>query len=279
MKKVARSFFSGICVATLLLLTLENLGAARIPLTPEQLEAEASHVVVGMVRAIEIRSEQSRNKRPGSFDFAIYCRIAVNTLEQGEGVKPGDELVVRCFRGKTRLTMFQWFDHGGHRPIPKPGQPVRAYLRREGLAYHTVYPNGFTPMGEAPHIEPDEVRQLGRWSPPGTLLLPLELWVLVVILVFLLVVFLAFVVPRSRRRKVVRLVLAVPAALWTVGLSVGFVQWSATIREGAASTGVVIAGISLVAAFGALTGWLFLSALRKPSALAKPQDAVSGPSA
>jgi hypothetical protein len=268
----------GVCVAALLLAP-ENLRAERAPLTPEKLGNEASHVVTGRVSAIEIRSESSEMEGFGCFDFAIYCTIAVHRVEKGEGVQSGEELVARCFRAKTRLALGQSAGFGGHKPIPKPGQAVRAYLRRQGSMYHAVYPNGFTPMGEGQLVEPDEVRQLGRWSPLGTFLLPLEFWVLLVILVLLLVAVLAVVVPRTSRRKVVQLVLGVSATLATVGLGVGFAQFLAAMHDWTAGIAIVVAGVCGVAAFAALTAWLFRSALRKPTAHAKAEEALSGPSA
>lgn len=135
------------------------------------------------------------------------------------------------------------------------------------MEYHTVYPNGFTPMGEDRLVQADLVEQLG-WLPPSTFLLPLELWVLVGVLALLLVVILAIVVSRSRRMKVVKLVLAIFAALWTVGLSVGFLQFLASVQEWTVGIGVVLVGVSFVGAFGGLTGWLIRSALRKPAAQA-----------
>jgi hypothetical protein len=279
MKSMMGSLVGGMCVAALLLLTPRELRAACAPLTPEQLEHEANHIVTGKVSAIEIRSEHSEMEGFGSFDFAIYYRIAVNTVERGEGVKPGDELVARCFRAKTLLSFVQtvgWLS--GHHPIPKPGQPVPAYLQRRGLAYHAIYPNGFTPMGGGQLVELDS-RQLRSWLPPFTLLLPLDLWVLVVILVLLLVAILAVFGPKSRRMQDVKLVLAFLSALWTVGLIAGFAQFLAATHEWVVGTIVAIVGIFVVSAFGRLTVRLFLSARRKLNSQAKAKADVSGASA
>src|SRR5262249_31195935 len=106
----------------------------------------------------------------------------------------------------------------------------------------------------------------GRWSPVFTLLLPLELWVLIA-LVVVPVAIVALVARRPRLRRVAKLVLAVPAALWTAGLSAGGLQFLATIGAGHTwvfRAAVMMLGISVAAPFGVLTVWLCVTAMRRP---------------
>jgi hypothetical protein len=267
MEKKSLSLLGGTCVATLLVGGPGQLLAAEPPKTPEQLLQAASHVVTGEVTRIVIRSRYSEIEE-GGFDYAIQCSIAVDTVEKGEGVNPGDQLVAQCFRPKTRLAIGQLASLQGHWPIAAPGQKVRAYLVKGRGTCRVVHPNGFSPTDSGPLVEADEVVRLGRWSPVFTLLLPLELWVLVALLVLPAAV-VARATRRPRLRRVLKLVLAVPAALWTAGLFVGVLQFLATSGAGSAwifHAAVAILGISVAAPFGMLTVWLYVTALRRPRA-------------
>jgi hypothetical protein len=270
MKKKSLSLLAGTCVATLLVACPGHLLAAEAPKAPEQLLKAASHVVTGKVIGIEVRSRYSEIEE-GGFDYAIWCTIAVDAVEKGEGVKPGDQLVAHCFRPKTRLAVGQLASLQGHSPIPALGQEIRVYLVKGGRTYHVIHPNGFSPTNSGRLVEADEVIQLGRWSPVFTLLLPLELWVLIALIV-LPVAIVALVTPRPRLRRVLNLVLAVPVALWTTGLSVGVAQFLATIGAGYTwffHAAVMILGIAAAAPFGLLTVWLFMTAMRRPPVDAK----------
>jgi hypothetical protein len=254
---------AGTLVATLLVLRPEPLLAAEAPKSPERLREAASHVVTGEVTRIEIRSRYSEIEE-GGFDYAIWCTIAVAAVEKGEGVKPGDPLVAHCFRPRTRLAIGQFASLQGQSPIPAPGQQVRAYLVKGRGNYSVVHPNGFTATNSSQLVEADEVTQLGQWSGMFTLLLPLELWVLIALLV-VPAALVGVVVPRPRLRKMIQLVLAVPAALWTAGLLVGVLQFLATtgIRYSwMFQAAVILLGICVVAPYGALTVWLCVTALR-----------------
>jgi hypothetical protein len=272
---VARTF-----IATLLVLCPEKLPAAEFPKSPERLREAASHIVTGEVTRIEIRSRYSEIEA-GSFDYAILCSIAAESVEKGEGVKPGEQLVACCFRPKARLGLLQLFSLQGHRPVPAPGQQVRAYLVRGRGTYSVVHPNGFTPTDSGRLVEADEVAQLGRRSRVFTLLLPLELWVLIAVVVAPTAV-VVVVVPRPRLRKVLKLVLAVPAALWAAGLFVGVLGFLAATDTRSSwffRAVVILLGISVVVACGALTVWLCVSALRQPTANARREALSLGASA
>jgi hypothetical protein len=265
----------GTFVAILVLLCPEQLLAAEAPKSPERLREAASHVVTGEVTRIEISSVYSEIEE-GSFDYAIRCTIAVDTVEKGEGVKPGDQINANCFRPKTRLAFGQFASLQGHSPIPAPGQKVRAYLVKGRVTYSVVHPNGFAPTDIGRLVDADEVTQMRRWSPVFTLLLPLELWVLIGVLV-LPAAIVVVVVPRPRLRKVLKLLLAAPAGLWAAGLIVGVLQFVSTI--GTRETwifhaAVMLLGMSVVLPCVALSVWLGVTALRRPPVAAEPQAAV-----
>jgi hypothetical protein len=261
MKHHSLSFVAGTGIATLLVVCAGHLRGAEAPKSPEQLREAASHVVTGQVVTVEVRSAYS-DIEVGGFDHAIWCAIVVDAAEKGEGVRPGDKLVVRCFRPKARLALGQFASLQGHSPIPAPGQQVRAYLQK-GRGYYVVHPNGFAPEQGDPLAPADEVSRLGWWSPGFTLLLPLELWGLIAVLV-LPAAALALVTPRPRLRRALKLVLAVPAALWAAGLSAALLQFLATFGRGEpwmVPAVVVILGVAVVAPFAVLTVWLCSTAL------------------
>jgi hypothetical protein len=272
---VARMF-----IATLLVLCSEKLPAAEAPKSPERLRDEASHIVTGEVTGIEIHYRDSEIEE-GGFDHAIECSIAVDRVEKGEGVKPGEQLAARCFRPGSRLTAGQKISRQGHWPVPAPGQHVRAYLVRGRGTYYVVHPNGFTPTNSGPLVEADEVAQLGRWSPVFTLLLPLELWVVIAVVVLPAAV-VVVVVPTPRLRKVLKLALAVPAALWTEGLLVGVLEFLAatdTRSSWSLRAAAILLAISVVVACGALTVWLCVTGLSQPTANARREAPSLGASA
>ena len=274
MKNVSLALRAVACIATLLMTCPERLLAAEAPKTAEQLRESASHVVTGKVTRTEIRSEYSKYEE-GGFDYAVWCTVAVEAVEKGEGVKPGDRLVVHCFRPKARLAVVQFFSLQGHSPIPAPGQQVRAHLQR-GRGYILVHPNGFTAVQSGQLVEADEVTHLGRWSPLFTLLLPLELWSLVGVLVLPTAV-VAIGEHGPRLRRVLRWGLVLSGALWTAGLSVGVIQFLATFGSGYTSVfhaAVAMLGMVVVAPHAALTVWLGMTALRPPMADPIPKEAV-----
>jgi hypothetical protein len=272
---MARTF-----IATLLVLCPEKLPAAEAPKSPERLRGETSHIVTGELTRIEIRSQYSEIEA-GSFDYAILCSIAVESVEKGEGIKPGEQLIASCFRPKTRLGFLQQISLQGHWPVPAPGQQVRAYLVRGRGTYSVVHPNGFTPTDSGRLIEANELAQLGRWSPVFTFLLPLELWVLTAVVVVPAAI-VVVVVPRPRLRKVLKLVLAVPAALLAAGLFVGVLGFGAATDPRSSwlfRAAVILVGISVVVACGALTVWLCVAAVPQPTAIARREALSLGLSA
>jgi len=114
------------------------LPAAVTPKGPEELAASATDVVVGKVTGLEIKEEPGQS---GYVDLALYYTLAVARVEKGEGIKPGDRVVVRAWKWKERKRPFVGDD--GHRPLPAVGQEVRAYLRGRSVEH----PNGFAPPG------------------------------------------------------------------------------------------------------------------------------------
>jgi hypothetical protein len=112
------------------------------------------------------------------------------------------------------------------------------------------------------------------------LLLPLELWVLIAVVVVPAAIVVA-VVPRPGLRKVLKLILAVPAALCTAGLIVGVLEYLAATDTRSSwffRAVVILLGISVVVACGSLTAWLCAAALRRSTTNARRETLSLGAS-
>ncbi len=205
----------------------ETLSAAEVPKSPERLREAATHIIIGTVTKIDIRSQYSRVEE-GSFDYVIACSIAVDSLVKGDGIRRGDELIAHCFRPKSRLGLLQQISLQGHRPVPALGLDVRAYLvAREGK-YHVIHPNGFAPAGSTQLIPADEVLRLGRWAPIFTFLLPFEAWLLIAFVAAAAGIFLKLR-PNSRFRNALTSALSVAAALAIAGVIAGVIGYLTTV--------------------------------------------------
>ena len=136
--------------ATLLVTVFATTAAfAAKALTPKaQLEKAATHIVVGKVRSITATTNQD-----AQFATTTYTAlIAIDRLEKGDGLKPGDVVEVRyvsrAWRGNGSPPPF----NSGHSPRPKENDTVRAYLVNQGYNgagyttdghYDVYYKNGF----------------------------------------------------------------------------------------------------------------------------------------
>jgi hypothetical protein len=144
--------FAGTCL--LAAFTMATAHAAK-PATPkEQLEKDATHIIVGRVQSIS-----STTQRYGKYDIANYvAAIVVAELEKGVGLKAGDII-------HARYKWTTWLSSGsrpvgdpGHWPTPHEGDAVRVYLVNKGYngggyttdgGYDVYYNNGFEILTQA----------------------------------------------------------------------------------------------------------------------------------
>lgn len=118
---------------------------AEVPLRrPDEVRREATHIVVGKVRAVYRSVETGR-------DFERtrgVVELLIEEVEKGEGPKGGEVIYVRFWNdrwvGKGPVT-----PHSGGHHVPAVGSAVRAYVRRdrEG-SYEALLPNGLEAMRE-----------------------------------------------------------------------------------------------------------------------------------
>ena len=138
-------------LAATLLVTVSAATAvvAAKALTPKaQLEKAATHIVVGKVKLITFTT----NENAQYVTTTYTAQIAIDRVEKGDGLKPGDVVEVRYLsRGWRGSGSPPPFD-SGHSPRPKQSDTVRVYLVNQGYNgagyttdghYDVYYKNGF----------------------------------------------------------------------------------------------------------------------------------------
>jgi len=153
--------------AFLLALFAISIAYAAKPATPKkQLEKDATHIVVGEVKAISLSTKivdvptvsHSARITGKSEKIRYIAEISISKIEKGEGLRVGD--VVRA-----RYRWSKWLGPGvpppddlGHRPRPAKDDSVRVYLVNKGYngagyttdgGYDVYYNNGFEILAPA----------------------------------------------------------------------------------------------------------------------------------
>jgi hypothetical protein len=136
--------------AVLVVLTTTMARAERVPLSPEGLKAEATHVVTGVVKAIYSREVETTSYGKGTLETHYLLEIEVRGVEKGSGVEKGDIVYARCWRLKRHGASGPMPGPSGHFGIPTEGEQIRAFLAKgrygpTGQADNgsaVVYPNG-----------------------------------------------------------------------------------------------------------------------------------------
>jgi hypothetical protein len=173
--------------------------AEKAPLSEEGLQDEAQAVVVATIEKIRIRSEPATFERGfGNSDWGIYLTLNVESVEKGDVA--GQTLEARCFRIRSRRSVQEYLTPSGHHPIPDVGTRVRAYLERQGDAWAVVLPNGIRADGRRPGERLADAKQVTALrSLAYTYVLPLEAWLLVLVIGIPLAACLGWLRKRKRR--------------------------------------------------------------------------------
>jgi hypothetical protein len=136
---IGRSHFrrSGGVIFTLVI-SAGVASAAIPPLSKEDLNKQATHILVGDVRAVYT------TEKPGERGFTdrLYCIEVVPTaLEKGEGLKEGRVIYARAWTPAKRPR--GWTGGQGQNVIPEAGKRVRVYLAQaKDGGLDLVEPNG-----------------------------------------------------------------------------------------------------------------------------------------
>jgi hypothetical protein len=124
--------------------------AEKVPLTTQELEETATHIVVGEVQAI-----YSRQEKRGDYQYTHYvAEVKIEKVEKGEG--PSKLMYVRYFdiawRGAGQMPP----GPGGHFPVPATKESYRFYLAKNAYdgftkenhdgGYNVIYGNGIQPI-------------------------------------------------------------------------------------------------------------------------------------
>jgi hypothetical protein len=139
-------------LAALLILTAAR--AERVPLSPEQQKAEATHVVTGTVKGVYAKDVESGLYGKGTVETRYLLEIEVRGVEKGAGVEKGDIIYARCWRLKARGATGLVPGPSGHFGIPAEGAAVRGFLAKgkygptgqSDNGWAVVYPNGIEPL-------------------------------------------------------------------------------------------------------------------------------------
>jgi hypothetical protein len=134
-------------LAALLVFTAVMARAERVPLSPDELKAEATHIVTGVVKAVYSREVETAQYGKGTLETHYLLEIEVDGVEKGGGLDKGDIVYARCWRLKKHGASGPVPGPSGHFDIPKEGERVRAFLEKgkKGSADRgstLVYPNG-----------------------------------------------------------------------------------------------------------------------------------------
>lgn len=111
--------------------------AAKMPISDEDREKQATHIVTGKV----IGTKSAIEKGAGNKDEIFSIEVMVATVRKGENVKKGDEIVVVAWKPHTRMGLAQ-IGLQGHDPIPKKGQVAEFFLTQDEEGFKPLLPNG-----------------------------------------------------------------------------------------------------------------------------------------
>ena len=122
---------------------------AEVPLmSPDELTDNATHIVVGKVRAVYLTTHKTKEWE----DTDWVAEIAVMDTEKGAGINSSDVIYAHYWNKKWIGKADPDPHSHGHGGVSK-GDFVRAYLKRKDGTYHVLLPNGFATL------KADEVKE------------------------------------------------------------------------------------------------------------------------
>ena len=131
-------------IVTVFVLGIVDLQAAKVPMSPKELEKEANHIVSGKVISVTTKVQKSKIERAlGLHRDRLYTiKLKVASVSKGAGVKVGQEILIGAWQPSTRIPPVPGLQ--GHEPIPEKGDTVKMYLlkNKKAKAYEPLLPNG-----------------------------------------------------------------------------------------------------------------------------------------
>ena len=131
-------------IVTVFVLGIVDLQAAKVPMSPKELEKEANHIVSGKVISVTAKVQKSKIERAFGLhrDKVYTIKLKVASVSKGAGVKMGQEILIGAWQPSTRIPPVPGLQ--GHEPIPEKGDTVKMYLlkNKKAKAYEPLLPNG-----------------------------------------------------------------------------------------------------------------------------------------
>ena len=153
-----------LCVSVPLWLSLLVAGTAgaEVPLrTPEQLEATATDIVLGVVESRTIDESSDGQFRRRAFRFQVRVEeVLKGELERGDVIPVGAWTQTWIGVGDPPA------GSNGHRPLPLEGELARFFVVAEDDDYAVILPNGVELGGGADPSDPV------RWGDPPRTVIP-----------------------------------------------------------------------------------------------------------
>ena len=131
------------------------LQAAKVPMSPKELEKESSHIVSGKVISVTTKVQKSNVERAlGLHRDRVYTiKLKVTSVLKGNGVKVDQEILIEAWQPSTRIPPLPGLQ--GHEPVPRQGDEVKMHLlkNKKEKAYQPLLPNGIEIIKKAKKLK------------------------------------------------------------------------------------------------------------------------------
>ena len=140
---------------TVFSLGIFGLQAAKVPMSPKELEKESSHIVSGKVISVTTKVQKSKVERAlGLHRDRVYTiKLKVTSVLKGNGVKVDQEILIEAWQPSTRIPPLPGLQ--GHEPVPRQGDEVKMHLlkNKKEKAYQPLLPNGIEIIKKAKKLK------------------------------------------------------------------------------------------------------------------------------
>ncbi len=129
-------------MASLLVMIASSSWGAKAPISDEEREKQATHIVVGRVLAVTSKIQKSTIETAKGIhrDKVYTMTVAVETKTKGKKVKAGDRITIVAWKAHRRIPPLPGFQ--GHESIPKAGEVAVFFLTKNGEVFEPLMPNG-----------------------------------------------------------------------------------------------------------------------------------------
>ncbi len=142
-------------IVTVFAIGVVCLHAAKVPMSPKELEKESSHIVSGKVISVTTMVQKSKIERSlGLHRDKVYTiKLKVESVSKGAGVKMGQEILIEAWKPSTRIPPVPGLQ--GHEPVSGKGDMVKMYLlkNKKEKAYQPLLPNGIVIINKTKKVK------------------------------------------------------------------------------------------------------------------------------